>query len=775
MRIGSALIMSVLVSVSGVGNAMPWISSDDLPGVRAATAEERADISRLLSGHFILYNFEDRDFLVHQGDLHVAGHLKAEGPLLVRGNLRVDGLYDDGFDGVVAVLGNMQAQHLYSFGSLYVQSNLQVEGVIVTVYNDFTFEVAGEVNAAGLVVSDKVGSYEAGELGFELNDAYSTEDRMSPEHKLRHENGLRRLRPEVFSSPSFLDAVYEGQTAYLMAVDWDGLRLAMHEGRPLLRDTEAPAELPQWLGAAFDFEADDASLLALIGKDPLVDQLMAAREELSPVVAEALASGGDPIVLEWLAQSYPEIASADSGESLTPGMAKRLAAHFYTSEATLERIARDPNAEVRAALSERMDPPVALIRLLAEDTEPAVRNAILTSGYNVLALEPSALAPLIASADQPLANALAKASLSADEAEVLLPRMDYMGHIYLAESLWRQALGAQRARMDTEQRVQLIDRLLSTPEMDGAARTYAFLALDGNQQAARIELLQQGDLDDRPLLRLAAPEVVDWMLAHFDRTGSAPIGIGLNRGLSPDRQRRVLELSLKAPRNERAQALADLAENDCLHPDVVIALMHEALKLGLGKHRDLADRLLYRHALPKVALDALVARHGYIEDVVLSLFFQANADTEQLKRAIASWYENTSVAAEAAALAKLDGEAYFRGLAKAESPELRELAAFNHGTPEELIPGLLADEVEEVRSVAAAQPSVTPEQVAERIDTIETWRSPWDMPAFPAEVWTALLARQQGIGARLKVAEWAAIAELEARRRGQGLHHASHD
>ncbi|SDU15849.1 hypothetical protein [Halopseudomonas salegens] len=762
--------MSALVSVSSVASAMPWISPNDFPGVRPATAEERAGISRLLSGYNVLYDLADRDFLVHEGDLHVPGHFKSTGPLLVRGDLRVYGVYDDDNlpYGIVAVLGNMQAQHLYSFASLYVQGNLEVEGVIATVYNDFTFEIDGEVNAAGLIVSGKYANFQVGELGFQLDDRYHGAEAMSPAHKLRHENGLRRLRPEFFSSPGFLEAVYKGQTAYCLAVDADALRLAMHQGLPLLRDTEAPPKLPQWLDAAIDFEADDASLLTLIGKDPLVDQLMAAREVLSPVAAEALAPGGDPIVLEWLTQIYPEIAQAHAGENLQPGVAQRLAAAHSTDEATLERIARSPDAEVRAALAMRTDPPVALIRLLAEDAEPAVRSTMLTKGFNVLALEPTALAPLIESADQPLVNALAKASLSIDEIEALLPRMDRMGHIYLAESLWRQALGAQPARMDTEQRVQLIDRLLSMPKMDGIARTYAFLALDGAQQAARIELLEQGDVDERSLVRLVAPEVADWMLTHSDKTGSAPIGLGLNRGLSPERQRQVLALSLKAPENERAQALADLADNDSLDPDVVGALMHEALRLGLPRHTDLADQLLDRGDLPKAALDALVARHGYIEDVALTLLFQAHADADQLKPAVARWYKHEDVASEAATLAGLQGEAYFHGLAKAKSPELRELAAFNHGTPAELIPDLLADEVAEVRYAAGRQPSLTAEQIAELVGSVGSWRNSWDMPVLPAEVWTALLARhQEGVGARLQLMEWAAIAELEARRRAQ--------
>ncbi len=770
MRAWSVLLMSVLANVSSVACATPWISTTELPGLRAATEEERAGIAQLLGSGNILYDFKDRDFLVHDGDLHVPGHFAPSGRLLVRGDLRVDGVYEDDHDlpyGIVAVLGDMQAQHIYSFASLHVNGDLQVEGVIATVYNDFTFKVGGALSAAGLIVSDKDASYQPGELGFQLDDRYRGAEEMKPAHKQRHENGLRRLRPEFLASAGFRDPVEKGESAYWVRVDEDGLRRAMHEGRPLLRDTEAPAELPQWLEAAFDFEADDASLLALVGKDPLVDQLMAAREVLSPAVAEALARGGDPIVLEWLADTHPAIAQAHAGDSLQAGMAQRLAADPNADQATLERIARSTDPEVRAALAKRTDPPIALIRLLAEDSEPAVRHAVLVEGFNVLALEPEALAPLIASADRHLANALAHASLSLEEVDALLPRMDREGHIHLAQSLWRQALDAQPARMSAAQRVQLIDRILSMPNMDGRARAYAFVGLTGAQQAERIELLQQGDADDHPLFRLAAPEFADWLLALAAEAGRAPVRLGLNRGLSPDRQRRVLELSLKAPEREGVEALADLAANDTLDPEVVIALMRESLRLGLSKHSDLSDRLLNRRDLPKPAIDALIARHGYVEDVVLSLLSQAHADADQVKTAVAAWYSRGGIASEAASLAGLAGEAYFRALAKAKSPELREIAAVNHGTPAELIAALLADEVPEVRHAAGQQPSVTPEQFAELVGTVDTWRDAWDLPTLSPDAWSAILARHEGIGARLKLREWAAVGELEALRRTQ--------
>ena len=276
--------MSTLMTLANAAGAMPWISTAQLPGVRPATDEERAQIGTLLKGRFIVDDFGDNAFLVHDGDLHVPGHFAPNDLLLVRGNLRVDGVYDDdhgGAYGIVAVLGDMQVQNIYSWASLYVRGDLHAQAMVVTVYNDFTFEVGGKLHAAGILAYDKAANYTAGELGFAFNDEGWRANDLPEPVRSRHEAGLRRLRPEFISAPGFRDPVDEDSSVYYQPVDYRALRAAMHAGQPLLRDTPAPAELLGWLTTAFDFEADDAALLALIGKDPLVDQLMAARVELS--------------------------------------------------------------------------------------------------------------------------------------------------------------------------------------------------------------------------------------------------------------------------------------------------------------------------------------------------------------------------------------------------------------------------------------------------------------------------------------------------------------
>ena len=69
------------------------------------------------------------------------------------------GVYD------AVVEGDMRAHDVYSWGAIHVAGQMTVRDVLMTVYNDFTFEVDGEVNARLLLVSDKSSDYREGEIG----------------------------------------------------------------------------------------------------------------------------------------------------------------------------------------------------------------------------------------------------------------------------------------------------------------------------------------------------------------------------------------------------------------------------------------------------------------------------------------------------------------------------------------------------------------------------------------------------------------------------------
>lgn len=289
-----ALAIALLPSIT---NAHEWFSIKDFPEIRAATPEEIKDFQKSISNTIIIGNFSLDKILIPDGNLHIPGSFAASGQLIVRGNLSIDGMYDDDNApyGITAVLGDMQAENIYSWASLYVQGALNVFGILMAMYNDFTFEVDGKLNTDGLIVSDKGTRYTVGEINFafveEEDDAFSEQ---------RIGIGMQKLLPELISSPEFRDPIYESEYLYELNADADTIRARLNNAQPVMRTTPASAEISNWVSAALNMETSEAELLVLINKDPLVAQLIAARTDLSITLIRELKKTADPIVLKWL-------------------------------------------------------------------------------------------------------------------------------------------------------------------------------------------------------------------------------------------------------------------------------------------------------------------------------------------------------------------------------------------------------------------------------------------------------------------------------------------
>jgi len=299
------LIGFLVMSLTVVTQASEWQSYKDIPNLRVSTSEDKAWLADIEKG-MISYDFQDRDFLIHEGDLTIDSNFIATGNLVVKGNLTINGMYDDmeglsrnfrtGY-GFTIVLGDMNVENIYSWGSLDVNGDLYASGLILAIYNDFYFGVTGNVNAKGIIVQDKLAEFNRGEIGFAFLDQLYNEDRDSD----LLENGFRQLLPKFISDPEFRDAIDpDYATLASQPVDSDGLRQHLMDGKPVLRETPAPPELPIWIATAISMETSKADLLDLIGKDPLVDQLIAARYDLPRKVKKALKKTEDPIVLKWL-------------------------------------------------------------------------------------------------------------------------------------------------------------------------------------------------------------------------------------------------------------------------------------------------------------------------------------------------------------------------------------------------------------------------------------------------------------------------------------------
>ena len=294
MKYWITLAMVLLPSIS---NAHEWFTIKDFPTIRTATPEEVTDFKNHISDKLISYDFDEGEILIHDGDLHIPGSYSASGLLIVRGNLTVNGMYDDytGTFGITAVEGNMFAENIYSGASLYVQGDLNVSGILMTIYNDFSLEVDGKLNTKGLIIYDKVANFKLSDIEFAFVEK---EDEVFSDSRIN--TGIRQLQPELISSPNFRDPIYESEDISSLRADHNIIRLRLDKNQPILRETIAPADLPIWVNKVLNMETSDAELLTLINKDPLVNQLMAARFGLSATLISELKATADPIVIAWL-------------------------------------------------------------------------------------------------------------------------------------------------------------------------------------------------------------------------------------------------------------------------------------------------------------------------------------------------------------------------------------------------------------------------------------------------------------------------------------------
>ncbi|MES2818614.1 MAG: hypothetical protein V4812_06450, partial [Pseudomonadota bacterium] len=230
---------------------------------------ERTALSQRLGSFNIGDYLEDAGipWELHRGDLHIDGSLDNRHALVVDGNLTINGDYDDYTSGIgmLVVLGELRVDNLMSWGSVYVDSDLQARGLVIAEYNDFTFEVKGKVNARGLVIHDKSSSYENGQLGFVYDDMAGTDAEQAA-------LAVRQLVPELYDVSEFAEDNPLGSPNYEQAV------ARMRAGQPLFRQQPATASLIQDLSAALD--ASGTGKVALIGRDPLLDRVLAAHAAL---------------------------------------------------------------------------------------------------------------------------------------------------------------------------------------------------------------------------------------------------------------------------------------------------------------------------------------------------------------------------------------------------------------------------------------------------------------------------------------------------------------
>mgnify|MGYP001806442409 FL=1 len=714
LRLAALLALLLLTRLTPALAAEGWVSAATLPGLQPLTVARHAAQAKQLEGTPIRYLVAagPEGGQLHAADLVDAGSLDLDVMLVVTGNLHIAGDFDDGRgSGHLIVLGDMAVDNVLSWGALQVGGDLNARGVVFAYYNDFSFGVQGKVNAAGLVVHDKFNGYTAGKLGFDLGDGNGGEG-----HDAEAGKALRLLQPALFTDPEVLE-LDEYSSLGSLGLDYDITHQWVLARRPLLRAQPAPLELVAQAEAAIAADTPVEDLRALIGKDVLLAQLIAARLDVPAALHADLLAVDDPIVQRWMAQVAPAASFAQRRTSLTPEVAATLAAHPDTDAAALATIAADSDPAVRLTLAERDTLPLDLREKLANDADARVRAAVLDN-----TLGEATRAKRVADEALEVRRVVASLSLDAEQTRRLLAESDGELRQALARSLQAQAEFRAPARMDEADRsaiaAELLDSAASLAGEDYHRRqfaTAAFLALSPDAQAARFDAaLRQLDLD--VVVEFTPSVAVMQRLVALAAEYDAPIpeDLGSNLRLPDALQEAIVDAAAAFDPSESDQdsydptpddALENLLYNDAAAEILSDARFLQITQLILDRGIRPADGSVqnayfhYDHFSAE-AIDAIGRRLRGNEDWALTVLMAPAATREQLVPALARWYDDEEVVAELQAMADLDDGAFWTALANAKSYNLREAAARSRHAPVELLARLVDDPEQDVRMVA---------------------------------------------------------------------------
>ncbi len=707
----SALAITFTLICSPAGSAAKWINLADLPGVRVADKAERAGFRQRFGHAQIAYNFENAGtrVLVHDGDLRVDGNLANGDIVVVTGNLSISGNYHDHKDsiGVLMVAGNIQVDNLYSWGALYVGKDLNAKGLVLTVYNDFTFEVEGKVNARVLVVSDKSGGYTLGTTKAEISDNAKAKQRGM---------ALRSLLPKFFTNPNELEREAGDALSYdYLEFDDDMAEKLIDSAEPLFRAQMAPATLIADSELALAPDTPVKTLLTLLPRDPLLAQLVASNPELHTALHASLLALNDPIVNEWLAINAPQATLGKLNDSaLTQAVAERLIADGKPSAAVIARFAASKNAGVRGVLAGGPELDAKLANQLANDPDSGVRFHAVREQRYLLSAE--TIAARVVDADPFVRDVIAHVSLTFAQSKALVPNLSGDGVIYFAESLQKQVIGAQPSLMSMEERLAIAEILLKTAKL--ADVKDAYLVLPEPQQLAlfdaliKVERMDIGHVAENTRSVAVMQKIADLAMANSQ---AIPEDLAKNPRLPLNLQRLIFQQAKASGKkadddyaSHPVDTLAELLAQDSMDQSLVdaavaLAITRDELQDDSGGiHHALFGRKLSPANLASVDK---VARGS--EDWSLILLRQPHATPEQLRTALPRWYEdNAELHTELKAQNSKTGAAFLAALAKAKSPELREVAAINFTTPAESLTQLVDDANDDVARAARTNPNL---------------------------------------------------------------------
>ncbi len=693
-------LVAVLMS-QPVFSASSWIDIEKLPNVRVATQKEIAGFRKAYAKSSGGYNLEQDDVrvLVHEGNLTAAQSVVSGDIVIVKGDLKITGNYHDYMGngiGVLFVDGTMEVDNLYSWGAIHIGKDLRAKGVVLTVYNDFTFEVGGRVSARAVIVSDKSSMFKVqGEV------AQIGEQASADEHAL----ALRVLRPELFTNTRHFDEFpYDSP---LLDFDDEMGRKYISEGKSLLRDKPAAPALMGQLKQAVAEKTTTATLKTLIGEDALLAQVIAARPDKKAALFEPLFATNDPVVREWLTVAHPSrMLSKIQDSEMTEAVATQLVKNDL-DDATVTRLARSARPAVRATLAQVKALDRKWVNQLANDGDEKVRYQIIHNHAD--RLDDSAIEKRLTDVPTVL-GALVQAPLTAEQLNKVLPKLDKAGVDSLTTSLSAWRVGDAATKLSSAEIDDFALKLLADPRnTSNVSRDVAFLALSGKAQVANFDAqINNKKVSVDSIARSThSVAVLNKIIAFSDHQKvNIPENISNNPRLTLAMQRLIFDRGMKANpksevRNNPSKTLEDLLGEEHVAPEIIGLALTEMLKSG----RFLSPMSHYKAYSPE-QIKRLSNHFRGSEDWALSLLLQPRIQADELLPSLARWYSDKDVQRELKRMAGLSGEALFRALASASSEDLREAAARNVATPVDVLTKLAKDSERDVAWVAQTNPKL---------------------------------------------------------------------
>ena len=705
-----------------------WLDSGELirGGEDAWPAATAADLARLRerlgrNNSQLLPALENADagWRIHRGDITLERPLSNRHALIVEGSLRTPA-YDDNAGrstGALIVTGNLALEHAICWGDTHVGGDLRATGLVYAYYNDHPFEVEGTVAARALLAFDKSARYTlANTGGIELDS-----DQID-------ETGMRDRALREFAPLPVARALDDDPDLTTFLPEFDACCALIRQGAPVFRPSPAKPDLAERLAPVLAEEIDSATLTNLLGTDPLMDLLAAARPELSRTAQERLLATGDPDVLTRLAanaKAHPEVLAAIAAR--VSGSAANAAANPAAPASLLAQLAASPSVETRLGLVARRRLPAPLLAQLATDPQVSVRLALAENHGSFLAAAEADRLAADANPEVRTAMANSRGVLSATRLRALASDSERPVRIAVARSLAEQATTTCEPWIEPGE-IQALAVLLvrsEPPVMDafpalpvaeqetliegfiakfGAEPTYRQVASTVVSEARMSVVLEGGDVE--AITRLAEnprlPVALQRRLIAWAGRAPAPKPVDPRDLASGRANVEDVLASMEGP----AKAVEKLLENPCLSPSMLPDLAR--LCVAARGRPSYCDEFARRDHLPADLLDLL---EPVLESWPLCVLHQTQATRGQVNRALPRWQDGREaepLRRELRNLEKRPDPDWWTALSRSPHRELRLAAAVNVHTPVEALLRLAEDADEDVRGSLLAHHAQPP-------------------------------------------------------------------